>query len=78
MNLTDLSTRHWPSVAVVVALVALFGGVGQALEIRDGYLRFFDIRQQLYWQTGNGTAAEQCHQCDDDRHRRPVTGAQIS
>ena len=26
MNLTDLSTRHWPSVAVVVALIALFGG----------------------------------------------------
>ncbi|MFQ5608637.1 MAG: efflux RND transporter permease subunit [Woeseiaceae bacterium] len=25
MNLTDLSTRHWPSVAVAVALVALFG-----------------------------------------------------
>ena len=25
MNLTDLSTRHWPSVAVVVLLVALFG-----------------------------------------------------
>ncbi|MEO1201254.1 MAG: efflux RND transporter permease subunit [Pseudomonadota bacterium] len=25
MNLTDLSTRHWPSVAVVVALIALFG-----------------------------------------------------
>jgi len=25
MNLTDLSTRHWPSVAVVVALAALFG-----------------------------------------------------
>jgi multidrug efflux pump subunit AcrB len=27
MNLTDLSTRHWPSVAVVVALVALFGAL---------------------------------------------------
>lgn len=27
MNLTDLSTRHWPSVAVIVALVVLFGGV---------------------------------------------------
>ncbi len=25
MSLTDLSTRHWPSVAVAVALVALFG-----------------------------------------------------
>ena len=25
MNLTELSTRHWPSVAVAVALVALFG-----------------------------------------------------
>lgn len=25
MNLTELSTRHWPSVAVGVALVALFG-----------------------------------------------------
>jgi len=25
MNLTDLSTRQWPSVAVAVALVALFG-----------------------------------------------------
>jgi multidrug efflux pump subunit AcrB len=25
MNLTELSTRHWPSVAVVVALAALFG-----------------------------------------------------
>jgi len=25
MNLTDLSTRHWPSVAVAVALIALFG-----------------------------------------------------
>lgn len=25
MNLTDLSTRHWPSVAAAVALVALFG-----------------------------------------------------
>jgi multidrug efflux pump subunit AcrB len=25
MNLTDLSTRHWPSVAVAVALVGLFG-----------------------------------------------------
>jgi hypothetical protein len=25
MNLTDLSTHHWPSVAVVVALEALFG-----------------------------------------------------
>ncbi|HEX5786984.1 MAG TPA: efflux RND transporter permease subunit, partial [Woeseiaceae bacterium] len=25
MSLTDLSTRHWPSVAVTVALVALFG-----------------------------------------------------
>ena len=25
MNLTDLSTKHWPSVAVAVALVALFG-----------------------------------------------------
>jgi len=25
MNLTELSTRHWPSVAVVVTLVALFG-----------------------------------------------------
>ncbi|HNP36807.1 MAG TPA: efflux RND transporter permease subunit [Woeseiaceae bacterium] len=25
MSLTELSTRHWPSVAVVVALVALFG-----------------------------------------------------
>jgi hypothetical protein len=25
MNLTDLSTRHWPSAAVAVALVALFG-----------------------------------------------------
>jgi len=30
MNLTELSTRHWPSVAVVVALVALFGGVAIA------------------------------------------------
>lgn len=27
MNLTDLSTRHWPSVAVVVALIALFGAL---------------------------------------------------
>ncbi|MBT8079758.1 MAG: efflux RND transporter permease subunit [Gammaproteobacteria bacterium] len=27
MNLTELSTRHWPSVAVIVALVALFGSV---------------------------------------------------
>jgi multidrug efflux pump subunit AcrB len=27
MNLTDLSTRHWPSVAVVVALVVLFGAL---------------------------------------------------
>jgi hypothetical protein len=27
MNLTDLSTRHWPSVAVTVALIALFGGL---------------------------------------------------
>ena len=25
MNITELSTRHWPSVAVAVALVALFG-----------------------------------------------------
>jgi len=25
MNLTDLSTKHWPSVAVAVALVTLFG-----------------------------------------------------
>ena len=25
MNVTELSTRHWPSVAVAVALVALFG-----------------------------------------------------
>ncbi len=25
MNLTDLSTRHWPSVAAAVVLVALFG-----------------------------------------------------
>jgi len=25
MNMTELSTRHWPSVAVAVALVALFG-----------------------------------------------------
>jgi HAE1 family hydrophobic/amphiphilic exporter-1 len=25
MNLTDLSTRQWPSVAAAVALVALFG-----------------------------------------------------
>ncbi|MDX1516789.1 MAG: efflux RND transporter permease subunit [Woeseiaceae bacterium] len=25
MSLTDLSTRHWPSVAVAVALIALFG-----------------------------------------------------
>lgn len=25
MNLTELSTRHWPSVAVVVALTGLFG-----------------------------------------------------
>ena len=25
MNLTELSTRQWPSVAVAVALVALFG-----------------------------------------------------
>ena len=30
MNLTELSTRHWPSVAVVVALVAIFGGVAIA------------------------------------------------
>jgi multidrug efflux pump subunit AcrB len=30
MNLTDLSSRHWPSVAVVVALVALFGGMSIA------------------------------------------------
>jgi multidrug efflux pump subunit AcrB len=27
MNLTDLSTRHWPSVAVVVALIVLFGAL---------------------------------------------------
>ncbi|HSD68151.1 MAG TPA: efflux RND transporter permease subunit [Woeseiaceae bacterium] len=27
MNLTDLSTRHWPSVAVVVALITLFGAL---------------------------------------------------
>ncbi len=27
MNLTDLSTRHWPSVAVVVALIVLFGAI---------------------------------------------------
>ena len=30
MNLTELSTRHWPSVAVVVALIALFGGMSIA------------------------------------------------
>ena len=30
MNLTDLSSRHWPSVAVIVALVALFGGMSIA------------------------------------------------
>ena len=30
MNLTELSTRHWPSVAVVVALVVLFGGMSAA------------------------------------------------
>ena len=30
MNLTDLSTRQWPSVAVAVALVALFGLVSIA------------------------------------------------
>jgi multidrug efflux pump subunit AcrB len=30
MNLTELSTRHWPSVAVIVALVVLFGGVAIA------------------------------------------------
>ena len=30
MNLTELSTRQWPSVAVVVALAALFGGMAIA------------------------------------------------
>ena len=25
MSITEMSTRHWPSVAVAVALVALFG-----------------------------------------------------
>jgi len=30
MSLTDLSTRHWPSVAVAVALVALFGATSIA------------------------------------------------
>ncbi len=30
MSLTDLSTRHWPSVAVAVVLVALFGATSNA------------------------------------------------
>ena len=30
MSLTDLSTRHWPSVAVAVVLVALFGATSIA------------------------------------------------
>jgi len=30
MNLTDLSARHWPAVAVVVAIVALFGATSIA------------------------------------------------
>ena len=30
MNLTELSTRQWPSVAAVVALIALFGGLAIA------------------------------------------------
>ena len=30
MNLTELSTRQWPAVAVIVALAALFGGMAIA------------------------------------------------